>query len=112
VKLLLDQHLSYRLLAKLETDFPGSSQVHRLGMEHADDLVIWHFARDNGFAIMTKDSDFSERSLISGPPPQIIWLKCGNVSTRQLADLLERSREAIRAFLEAAQAACLEIYGP
>lgn len=45
MKLLLDQHISYRLLARLKL-FPGSTQVHRLGMEHADDEEIWSFARE------------------------------------------------------------------
>ncbi len=110
MKLLLDQNLSYRLLARLETFFPGSSQIHRLGMEHADDVVIWRFARDNGFSIVTKDSDFYERSIVHGFPPQIIWLKCGNLPTRHLEEILLRSREAISAFLRERKAACLEIY--
>lgn len=110
MKLLLDQNLSYRLLARLETVFPGSSQIHRLGMEHADDVTIWRFAQENGFSIVTKDSDFYERSLVRGFPPQVIWLKCGNVSTRQLEEILLRSADAISAFLQDRQAACLEIY--
>jgi predicted nuclease of predicted toxin-antitoxin system len=110
LKLLLDQNLSYRLLAGLETSFPGSSQIHRLGMEHADDTVIWRFARENGFAIVTKDSDFYERSLVHGFPPQVIWLKCGNLSTRQLEAILLRSVETVSSFLQEGTTACLEIY--
>jgi predicted nuclease of predicted toxin-antitoxin system len=110
LKLLLDQNLSYRLLTGLEAPFPGSSQIHRLGMEHADDTVIWRFARENDFAIVTKDSDFYERSLVHGFPPQVIWLKCGNLSTRQLEAILQRSVETISSFLEERKAACLEIY--
>jgi predicted nuclease of predicted toxin-antitoxin system len=110
LKLLLDQNLSYRLLARLEEVFPGSSQIHRLGMEHADDIAIWHFARENGFTIVTKDSDFYERSLVHGFPPQVIWLKCGNLSTRQLEEILLRSAGAISSFIREGRAACLEIY--
>lgn len=110
MKLLLDQNLSFRLLARLEPLFPGSSQIHRLGMENADDVTIWRFARENGFAVVTKDSDFYERSLVFGFPPQVIWLKCGNVSTRQAERILLSSAEAITAFLRDAKAACLEIY--
>jgi predicted nuclease of predicted toxin-antitoxin system len=110
LKLLLDQNLSYRLLARLDSLFPGSSQIHRLGMEHADDTVIWQFARENGFAIVTKDSDFYERSLVHGYPPQIIWLKCGNVPTQQAQEILLRSAEVISLFLREGKAACLEIY--
>jgi predicted nuclease of predicted toxin-antitoxin system len=79
-------------------------------MEHADDVVLWQFVRENGFAIVTKDSDFSDRSLVYGFPPQVIWLKCGNVSTRQVEEIFLRSQEAIRGFLQDGQAACLEIY--
>jgi predicted nuclease of predicted toxin-antitoxin system len=110
LKLLLDQNLSYRLLARLEISFPGSSQIHRLEMEHADDTTIWRFAREHGFSIVTKDSDFYERSLVQGFPPQVIWLKCGNLSTRQLEAILLRSVEAISSFLQERKAACLEIY--
>lgn len=110
MRLLLDQNLSFRLLARLENVFPGSSQIHRLGMEHVDDLVIWRFARENGFSIVTKDSDFYERSLVHGFPPQVIWLKCGNVSTRQVEEILLRSLDAISSFLQERKAACLEIY--
>ena len=79
-------------------------------MEHADDAVIWSFARENGFTIVTKDSDFYERSLVQGFPPQIIWLKCGNVSTRRVQEILLGSIEAISTFLREGKAACLEIY--
>ena len=110
MKLLLDQNLSYRLLAGLEPLFPGSSQVHRLGMEHADDTEIWNFARKHGFAIVTKDSDFYERSLVLGFPPKVVWLKCGNVSMRRTEEILVGSRDAIASFLQEGTAACLEIY--
>ncbi|MFL6235355.1 MAG: DUF5615 family PIN-like protein, partial [Thermoanaerobaculia bacterium] len=79
-------------------------------MEHADDATIWRFAQENGFSIVTKDSDFYERSLVRGFPPQVIWLKCGNVSTRQLEAILLRSADAISSFLQDGKAACLEIY--
>ena len=79
-------------------------------MEHADDTVIWGFARQSGFTIVTKDSDFYERSLVQGFPPQIIWLKCGNVPTLRVQEIFLRSIEAISVFIRESKAACLEIY--
>ena len=64
LKLLLDQNLSFRLLDKLEAAYPGSTQVKFVGLDQADDLTVWQFAKDNGFTIVTKDSDFHEFSLI------------------------------------------------
>lgn len=110
MKLLLDQNLSYRLLARLEAVFPGSTQVHRLGLEHADDAALWLLARRDGYAIVTKDSDVPDISLVRGFPPQVIWLKCGNTSTERVAKLLLESEDEIKAFLSSGEAACLEIH--
>lgn len=110
MKLLLDQHVSARLLVRLKPFFPGSTQARLIRMERAIDTDLWHYARTHDFAIVSKDSDFYERSVLFGFPPQVIWLKCGNVSTRQLEEILMRSREAISTFLQEKKAACLEIY--
>ncbi|MDX1997049.1 MAG: DUF5615 family PIN-like protein [Thermoanaerobaculia bacterium] len=110
MKLLLDQNLSYRLLARIERAFPGSTQVHRLGLEHADDETLWEVAKQQGFTIVTKDSDFPDMSLVRGFPPQVLWLKCGNTSTEHVAHLLLASEAAIREFGTDGTAACLEIY--
>ena len=111
MKLLLDQNLSYRLLARVEIVFPGSSQIHRLGMEHADDAVIWSFAQENGFTIVRPRIPISMRGVWSRafPPQAILWLKCGNVSTQRVQEILLRSMEAISTFIREGQAACLEI---
>lgn len=37
---------------------------------------------------MTKDSDFVDLVCRLGIPPQIIWLTCGNVTNRNLRQLL------------------------
>ncbi len=110
MKLLLDQNLSYRLLARLEQIFPGSAQVHRLGMEQADDEAIWRFARAQGYVIVTEDSGFHEESLLRGFPPQVIWLKCGNVDSHQGCKAAERKRGNRQAFVAQQESACLEIY--
>lgn len=56
--MLLDQNLSRRMLPALEPLFPGSSQVALLNLDTTDDRAIWQYAKDNGFAIVTLDSDF------------------------------------------------------
>ena len=37
---------------------------------------------------MTKDSDFVDLVCRLGTPPKIIWLTCGNVTNRNLRELL------------------------
>jgi predicted nuclease of predicted toxin-antitoxin system len=110
LKLLLDQNLSHRILRRLETGFPASTQVRFLGLETADDATVWSVAAAGGYTIVTKDSDFHELSVMNGPPPKVIWLRCGNVPWDHVAELLMRQRDDIESFLTDDEVACLEIY--
>ena len=109
LKLLLDQNLSFRLLDKLEAAYPGSTQVKFVGLDQADDLTVWQFAKDNGFTIVTKDSDFHEFSLIYGSPLKVIWMKCGNEPRRYVLDLLLNNQEKIIDFFDN-ESDCLQIF--
>jgi predicted nuclease of predicted toxin-antitoxin system len=109
MKLLFDQNLSFRLCEQLADCYPGSAQVRRLGLADADDRAIWQFAKLNGFALVTLDADFSDMAVFLGPPPKVIWLRCGNQPTESIATLLRNRAESIAAFQDDS-AACLEIY--
>ena len=100
VRLLFDQNLSFRLVGLLDDIYPGSAHVRPLGMDQADDIVIWQYAGANGFMIVSKDSDFYQRSLLYGSPPKVVWLRVGNCSTRQVADLLRSRKADIEAFAD------------
>jgi len=76
VKLLLDENLSPRLVGVLSDLYPGSAHVHQCGLGSADDAAIWDYARRNSFTIESKDSDFEQRSVLSGAPPKIIMASC------------------------------------
>jgi len=43
-----------------------------------------------GFAIVTKDADFHQRSFLFGHPPKVIWVRVGNASTAKIEALLRR----------------------
>jgi len=64
-----------------------------------DAQKIWHFGREQGFAIVSKDTDFRERSFVEGFPPKIIWLDVGNAGTPVIVDLLQRERRRVEAFV-------------
>jgi predicted nuclease of predicted toxin-antitoxin system len=109
MKLLFDENLSFRLCERLEGLFPGSAQVRPLGLGQADDRTIWDHAAAHGFAVVSLDVDFAERAALMGPPPKVIWLRCGNQPTVVIANLLREHIAVIEAF-ELDDAACLEIY--
>ena len=110
MKLLLDQNLSHRMLGRLEAAFPGSSQVMRLDLHKADDKMIWQYAKDHGFTIVTLDSDFHELTTLYGAPPKIIWLKCGNRPRSYVESLLLKHQARIEEFKQDDGTAVLEIY--
>jgi predicted nuclease of predicted toxin-antitoxin system len=96
VKLLSDENLSPRLGDLVADLFPQSAQVHELGLGAKSDLVVWEHARDNGFALVSKDSDFNELVQIIGYPPKLVWLRRGNCSTAAIAELLRAHRMEIQ----------------
>lgn len=98
MKLLLDQNLSHRILPKIEDLYPDSSHVKDHGLDQADDEVIWGFARENQFVILSKDSDFHQRSLLRGHPPRFIYLRVGNCATRDIVALVRREQATIEEF--------------
>ena len=65
MKLLFDQNLSPALVERLADVFPQSIHVRDAGLASAPDEAVWRFALEQGLAIVTKDSDFQERSQIA-----------------------------------------------
>src|SRR5580658_7580854 len=98
MKLLFDENLSFKLCARLSDLFPGSRQVQLVGLAEADDAAIWRYAGANGFSLVSLDADFAERAVLTGPPPKVIWLRCGNQPTEIIEQLLRARAEAIAAF--------------
>ena len=64
MRLLFDQNLSHHLVERLRDLYPVSTDVRELGLASASDIDVWEYARINGFAIVSKDSDFHQRSLV------------------------------------------------
>jgi len=72
VKLLLDENLSFRLVAQLEPAFPDSAHGDAFGLHAQADSAICKCARDNSFIILSKYDDLCRLSFFYGPPP-ILW---------------------------------------
>jgi predicted nuclease of predicted toxin-antitoxin system len=110
MKLLFDQNLSYKLCRRLANVFPDSNQVRLLGMAEAKDRAIWQYAKDNGFVLVSQDADFADMATLYGPPPKVIWLRCGNQPNDVVERLLREHADAITAFEHDDTAACWEVY--
>jgi predicted nuclease of predicted toxin-antitoxin system len=98
MKLLFDENLSPKLPLLLVSHFPDSIHVRDCGLKGFPDEMIWEYARINGFIIVSKDSDFYQRSLLYGQPPKLIWLRIGNCTRHDLINLILKHKQAIKRF--------------
>lgn len=105
--LLLDQNLAPQLVRRLADLYPGSTHVRELGLAAADDEQVWRHAAAHGFAIVTKDDDFRQRSFLQGAPPKVIWVRLGNCRTDEVEAVLRARREDVAAFVADPTAALL-----
>jgi predicted nuclease of predicted toxin-antitoxin system len=98
VKLLLDENLSDRIVNKIIDLYPNSDHVKTLALTNTDDGIIWEYAKANDFVIVSKDSDFHQRSLLYGHPPKFIYLRIGNSPTSKIVRILRDNFDTISQF--------------
>ena len=85
----IDAHLSPAIASWLTTEFGiEAAALRELGLRDAEDLQIFHSARDANAIVLTKDRDFVSLLERFGPPPKILWLTCGNTSNDSLKRIL------------------------
>ena len=110
MRLLFDQNLSRKLVARLTDLFPDCSHVQFHDLADKTDTEIWEFAKTNEFYIVTQDADFAERSRLYSSPPKVIWLRCGNILTKQVERILRSGLEVIQELANSTTIDCLELY--
>lgn len=109
MRLLFDQNLSPRLVRLLSDVYPDCSHVHDLGMDRASDTEVWNYAAEHRYTIVSKDADFHQRSLLLGAPPKVVWVRKGNCSVADTADLLRERFIAVERFHAREEAAFLAL---
>ena len=109
MRLVVDENISWRLKRLLPQWEIFPSNEIKPG-RRLTDLMIWAFAKENKYTILTFDEDFSEIQNLLSYPPKIIWLRTGNVNTREIALLLIRFENTIDEFLANDGFGIYEIY--
>lgn len=87
--------------------YPGSAHVHACGLASATDEAVWEYAKAHGFTIVSKDSDFQERSVLRGVPPKIIWLRAANCTTAKAEKILRNAHPVVTRFINEDDESCL-----
>jgi len=81
VRLLFDENLSRKLVRRLADLYPGSAHVTGVNLMTSPDCDIWHFAKANGFVVVSTDLDFYELATTIGPPPRLVSHKLDSERT-------------------------------
>ncbi len=88
---LIDINLPYRFAIWHSDEF-----IHQRDLNpEAPDAEIWAYARQNALVIVTKDRDYSDRMLLSLPPPRVIHLRVGNMRLREFHRFMGQHWERI-----------------
>ena len=88
----IDAHISPQIAFWITERFKVPSKAVRdLELAKSTDRDIFEAARKEKAVIMTKDNDFVAILEQKGPPPQVIWITCGNTSNNYLRKILEKN---------------------
>ncbi len=86
---LVDAQLPPALARWIGSQGHQATHVSGIGLQTADDPVIWERARNESTVIISKDEDFVDHWLLSAEPVQLVWIRKGNCSNRALIAWLE-----------------------
>jgi predicted nuclease of predicted toxin-antitoxin system len=102
--LWIDAHLSPLIAAWLNWHFAIEAvPLRTLGLRDAEDEEIFRAAKAAGAVVLTKDADFRHLLDRFGPPPQVLWLTCGNTSNERLQQIFQTTLPAALDLLAAGE---------
>jgi predicted nuclease of predicted toxin-antitoxin system len=100
---LLDENLPAQL-----TFTPSLPLCHALDLgDNPTDSEVWLHAKSRQLVIVTKDADFSDRVLVSTPPPWIVHLRFGNMRRKEFHDFLAAVWPQIESLLPENKLVCV-----
>ena len=84
--LLVDANLSRRVDVWRDEAFHFVADIN----DEMSDSDIWAYARSNDLTVLTKDADFSNRIIVTEPPPKINHFKIGNMRLREFVAFVNK----------------------
>ena len=78
-----------------------AKSIREMGLRDATDREIFDAARRfDDIVMITKDADFVDLQERLGPPPRVVWLTVGNLTTVQLRVLINKVFASVLVKLE------------
>lgn len=102
MKIWIDAQLSPSIALWISQSVEGieAQSLRAVGLRDATDKEIFEKAGRSGVVIMSKDDDFVKLLDQFGPPPQIIWISCGNTSNARMREVLARHLPSVAKLLK------------
>lgn len=103
--LLVDNQLPVALARHLSASGLECFHVLDVGLDDADDRVIWQYAKERNMVIVSKDEDFQILAIRQGSiPPQVVWVRIGNCRKVALLEAFTRIMPVLLPMLDEGQA--------
>jgi predicted nuclease of predicted toxin-antitoxin system len=91
-RFLIDANLPYYFAS-----WHGDDYLHVYDLnDQWTDNQIWDYARERDMVIVSKDADFSNRIMLSTPPPRIVHVRLGNMKMKDFHTILSRDWPWVR----------------
>ena len=104
MKFWIDVQLSPALAPWLSDTFGVQAfSLEWLGFQQASDRRIFSAASEANAVIITKDQDFVQLLNQLGPPPQVVWVTCGNTSNAQMREILQQNFQKVLLLLQSGE---------
>lgn len=105
MNLLVDNQLPVALARHLAANGWECCHVLDVGLDAANDGIIWQYAKERGMTIVTKDEDFQIlANRQNSIPPQVVWVRLGNCRKATLLEAFSRIAPSLRDLLAAGNA--------
>jgi predicted nuclease of predicted toxin-antitoxin system len=106
MKIWIDAQLSPAIAAWINRTYDDieAQSVRAVGLRDATDSKIFEEARSQNVVVMSKDNDFTNLIERHGPPPQIIWVTCGNTSNAKMRQILSKTLPKAKELLDQEEA--------
>ena len=99
MKFLIDAQLPPALARWLIAQGRDAAHVADFGMKEASDTLIWEEVSKQSLVLITKDDDFVTLSQLKSGP-QIIWVRLGNCTRKDLLQKFEKNLPALEEALQ------------
>ena len=84
MRFLIDAQLPPALARYLVSLGHQADHVNDVGLERVADPAIWKRAAETGAILVSKDEDFALMRIWDPAGPQIIWVRIGNATRREV----------------------------